>query len=49
VEAYRAQQRPEPVFAHAPRAIGGRGGGRHRPSWLAVAIACVSVILVVSV
>jgi hypothetical protein len=36
------------VFASAPRAIGGLEGGRRGPNWLAVAIACVSVILVVS-
>jgi cytoskeleton protein RodZ len=49
LEAYRAQERPEPpLFEHAPRAIGGLGTGRRGPNWLGVAIACVSVILLVS-
>jgi transcriptional regulator with XRE-family HTH domain len=48
LEAYRAQERPEPVFAYAPRAIDGRWGGRRRPNWLAVGITIVSVILVAS-
>ena len=49
LEAYRAQERPEaPLFEHAPRAIGGLETGRRGPNWLAVAIACVSIILVVS-
>jgi len=49
LEAYRAQERPEaPLFEHAPRAIGGLTTNRRGPTWLAVAIACVSVILLVS-
>jgi cytoskeleton protein RodZ len=49
LEAYRAQERPDaPLFEHAPRAIGGLRGGRRGPNWLAVAIVCVAVILVVS-
>jgi cytoskeletal protein RodZ len=49
LEAYRAQDRPEaPVFEHAPRAIGGPRTGGRGPSWLTVAIVCVSVILLVS-
>jgi transcriptional regulator with XRE-family HTH domain len=49
LEAYRAQEQPDaPLFAHAPRAIGGLKTGRRGPNWLAVAIACVSVILLVS-
>ncbi|HYN18468.1 MAG TPA: DUF4115 domain-containing protein [Actinomycetes bacterium] len=36
------------MFQHAPRAIGGLKTGRRGPNWLAVAIACVSVILLVS-
>jgi Domain of unknown function (DUF4115) len=49
LEAYRAQEQPDPpLFEHAPRAIGGLKSGRRGPNWLAVAIACVSVILLVS-
>jgi cytoskeleton protein RodZ len=49
LEAYRAQEAPAaPVFEHAPRAIGGLGGGRRRPSWLVVAIVAVTIILLVS-
>ncbi len=49
LEAYRAQEQPEaPLFEHAPRAIGGLKSGRRGPNWLAVAIVCVSVILLVS-
>jgi cytoskeleton protein RodZ len=49
LEAYRAQETPEaPVFEHAPQAIGGIKSGRRGPSWLAVAIVCVSIILLVS-
>jgi cytoskeletal protein RodZ len=49
LEAYRAQERPDaPLFEHAPQAIGGLGTGRRGPTWLAVAIGCVSVILLVS-
>ena len=49
LEAYRAQERPDaPLFEHAPKAIGGLQGGRRGPNWLAVAIVCVSIILVVS-
>jgi cytoskeleton protein RodZ len=50
LDAYRAQERPDaPLFEHAPTAIrGGRAGPRRGPTWLAVAIACVSIILVVS-
>jgi cytoskeleton protein RodZ len=49
LEAYRAQERPDaPPFEHAPRAIGGLRTGRRGPNWLAVAIVCVSIILVVS-
>jgi hypothetical protein len=49
LEAYRAQERPEaPLFEHAPKAIGGLQTGRRGPNWLGVAIACVSIILLVS-
>ena len=49
LEAYRAQERPEPpLFEHAPKAIGGLKSGRRSPNWLGVAIACVSIILLVS-
>jgi cytoskeletal protein RodZ len=49
LEAYRAQERPEaPLFEHAPKAIGGLKTGRRSPNWLGVAIACVSIILLVS-
>jgi cytoskeleton protein RodZ len=50
LDAYRAQERPDaPLFEHTPTAIrGGRAGPRRGPTWLAVAIACVSIILVVS-
>jgi cytoskeleton protein RodZ len=49
LEAYRAQQRPDPpLFEHAPRAIGGLKTGRRGPNWLTVAIVCVSIILLVS-
>jgi cytoskeletal protein RodZ len=49
LEAYRAQERPEPpLFEHAPKAIGGLKSGRRGPNWLGVAIACVSIILLVS-
>jgi cytoskeleton protein RodZ len=49
LEAYRAQETPEaPLFEHAPRAIGGLKPGRLGRSWLAVAIVCVSIILLVS-
>jgi cytoskeleton protein RodZ len=49
LEAYREQERPDaPLFEHAPRAIGGLKSGRRGPNWLAVAIVCVSIILVVS-
>jgi cytoskeletal protein RodZ len=49
LEAYRAQETPEaPLFAHAPKAIGGLRTGRRGPNWLLVAIVCVSVILLVS-
>ena len=49
LEAYRAQERPEPpLFEHAPKAIGGLKTGRRTPNWLGVAIACVSIILLVS-
>jgi cytoskeleton protein RodZ len=49
LEAYRAQETPgAPLFEHAPRAIGGLRTGRRRPNWLGVAIACVSIILLVS-
>jgi len=49
LEAYRAQERPDaPLFEHAPTAIGGRARGRRGPTWLAAAIVCVSIILVVS-
>jgi len=49
LEAYRAQETPEaPLFEHAPRAIGGLRPGRGGRSWLAVAIVCVSIILLVS-
>jgi hypothetical protein len=36
------------VFEHAPQAIGGLRPGRLGRSWLAVAIVCVSIILLVS-
>ena len=42
LEAYRA------LFQHAPRAVGGHKPGRGGRSWLAVAIVCVSIILLVS-
>ena len=49
LEAYRAQETPEaPLFEHAPRAIGGLKPGRGGRSWLAAAIVCVSIILLVS-
>jgi cytoskeleton protein RodZ len=49
LEAYRAQETPEaPLFQHAPRAVGGHKPGRGGRSWLAVAIVCVSIILLVS-
>jgi hypothetical protein len=49
VEAYRAQEPPEaPVFERAPRVVGGLRSGRRGPSWLAVAIIFVSIILLVS-
>jgi cytoskeleton protein RodZ len=50
LDAYRAQERPDaPLFEHAPTAIrGGRASGRRGQTWLAVAIVCVSLILVVS-
>jgi cytoskeletal protein RodZ len=49
LEAYRAQETPEaPLFEHAPRAIGGLESGPRGRSWLAVAIVCVSIILLVS-
>jgi cytoskeletal protein RodZ len=49
LEAYRAQETPEaPLFEHAPRAIGGLRPGRGGRSWLAAAIVCVSIILLVS-
>jgi cytoskeleton protein RodZ len=49
LEAYRAQERPDaPLFEHAPTAIRGQASGRRGPTWLAVAIVCVSIILVVS-
>ena len=49
LEAYRAQETPEaPLFEHAPRAIGGLGSGGRGRSWLAVAIVCVSIVLLVS-
>jgi cytoskeleton protein RodZ len=49
LEAYRAQETPEaPLFEHVPRAIGGLESGRRGRSWLAVAIVCVSIILLVS-
>jgi cytoskeleton protein RodZ len=49
LEAYRAQERPEPpLFEHAPKAIGGLKTGRRSPNWLGMAIACVSIILAVS-
>ena len=49
MEAYRAQETPEaPVFERAPRVVGGLRSGRRGPSWLAVAIICVSIILLVS-
>jgi cytoskeleton protein RodZ len=49
LEAYRAQERPDaPLFEHAPTAIRGQASSRRGPTWLAVAIVCVSIILVVS-
>lgn len=49
MEAYRAQEPPEaPVFERAPRVVGGLRSGRRGPSWLAVAIIFVSIILLVS-
>jgi cytoskeleton protein RodZ len=49
LEAYRAQERPDaPLFEHAPTAIRGQASGRRGPTWLTVAIVCVSIILVVS-
>ena len=49
LEAYRAQETAEaPVFEHAPRVVGGLQPGRRGPGWLAVAIVCVSIILLVS-
>ena len=36
------------MFEHAPQAIGGLRPGRLGRSWLAVAIVCVSIILLVS-
>ena len=50
LDAYRAKERPDaPLFAHAPTAIrGARASGRRGQTWLAVAIVCVSIILVVS-
>ncbi|HEV3494963.1 MAG TPA: RodZ domain-containing protein [Actinomycetes bacterium] len=49
LEAYRAQETPDaPVFEHAPQVIGGIRSGRRGPSWLAVAIVCVSIILLAS-
>ena len=50
LDAYRAQQRPDaPLFEHAPKAIAARAGGRRSgPTWIAVAIVCVSIILLVS-
>jgi cytoskeletal protein RodZ len=49
LEAYRAQERPDaPLFEHAPAVIRGQVSRRRGPSWLAVAIACVSLILLVS-
>jgi cytoskeleton protein RodZ len=49
LDAYRAQERPDaPLSEHAPTAIGGPAGGRRGPTWLAVAIACVAIILVAS-
>jgi cytoskeleton protein RodZ len=49
LEAYRAQETPEaPLFEHAPRAIGGLESGPRGRSWLAVAIVCVSIVLLVS-
>jgi cytoskeleton protein RodZ len=49
LEAYRAQETPEaPVFEHTPGVVGGLNSGRRVPSWLAVAIVWVSIILLVS-
>ena len=49
LEAYRAQETAEaPVFEHAPRVVGGLQPGRRGHGWLAVAIVCVSIILLVS-
>ena len=43
------EETPEaPVFERAPRVVGGLRSGRRGPSWLAVAIICVSIILLVS-
>jgi hypothetical protein len=36
------------VFEHAPQAIGGLRSGRLGRSWLAVAIGCVSIVLLLS-
>jgi cytoskeleton protein RodZ len=49
LDAYRAQERPDaPLFEHAPKAIAARAGGRRGPTWIAVAIVCVSIVLLVS-
>jgi cytoskeletal protein RodZ len=49
LEAYRAQERPDaPLFEHAPAVIRGQASRRRGPTWLVVAIVCVSVILLVS-
>src|SRR5829696_1502109 len=49
LEAYRAQETPaQPVFEHAPQAIGGLRPGRLGRNWLAVAIVCVSIVLLLS-
>jgi len=49
LEAYRAQETAEaPVFEHAPRVVGGLQAGPRRPGWLAVAIVCLSIILLMS-
>jgi len=49
LEAYRAQERPDaPLFEHAPAVIRGQASRRRGPTWLAVAIVCVSIILLVS-
>jgi cytoskeletal protein RodZ len=50
LDAYRLAERPEgPLFERAPRAVGGLQSRRHGPSWLTVAIVCVSVILAASI